>query len=476
MVAPGQQGIVGKQAALAVAAVLVLAATACGGSGTDKAGGRKSSTEPLVLSLAVHDPGWGAAEFAEAVEERSDGSIEIHAETPPWMDAIDWESRTVEHVRTGRIELAVVGARVWDTLGVEGFQALQAPFLVDSLALEQRVLEGSLAAPMLESVEQADVVGVALLPGPMRRPFGHSRPLVSLDDYTGRTIGVVSGEVEKATFRALGARTREYESLHPSFFVGAALDPSSMVEGGYEGKSLVTNVVLWPRAETIVMNATAFGELTSAQQKTLLEAGRAAVQPRIRRIESSEQEAVRAICTRDLVALVPASPDDVEALRDAVRPVYSELERTGETRDLITEIGGLGAGARTEPLRCPAPEASVASELDGRWQATPTRAELLAAGALPREVPSALTGLEVKFAGGRWVADGLTARRQWTGTYTVNGDVIRLTIETCSHNPCTPGAAAEHGWSVYRDVLSLTRLPGRSSWPLVTAEPFRRIR
>jgi TRAP-type C4-dicarboxylate transport system substrate-binding protein len=463
--------------ALAVAAALTVAATACGGSGGDKAGGRHpEARNPLVLTLAVHDPSWGAAEFADAVEKRSGGSIVIDAETTPWMNSIDWEQRTVEEVRSGRVDLGIVGARVWDTLGVRSFQALLTPFLVDSLELERRVLEGPLAVRMLVRLEDAGVVGIALLPGPLRRPFGHANALVSVSDYKGRTIGVVPGEVERATFRALGASTRAYLSLHPSFFAGAALDPWAITEGGYEGKSLVTNVALWPRAETIVMNASAFGELASTQRRALLEAGRAAVEPRIRRIKSSEQEAVRAICSRDLVSLVTASPADVHSLRDAVRPVYAELERNGETQDLITEIRSSRAGAHTEPLYCPAPEISVASEPEGRWQATPTRAELLAAGASPREVPSGLSGLEIEFADGQWVADGLNTRRQWRGTYTVNGDVIRLTIETCSHNPCTPGAAAEHGWSVYRGVLSLAALPGRSSWPLVTANPFRQIR
>lgn len=465
----------GGHAVLAVAATLVLAATACGGSGTDKAGGRNSSTQPIVLTLAVHDHVWGSAEFADAVEERSDGSIEIRPTTTPWMDAIDWERRTVEDVRAGRIELGLVGARVWDTLGVDGFQPLLAPFLVESLALERSVLESSLAAPMLASVEQADVVGVALLPGPLRRPFGHSRRLVSLDDYTGRTIGVVSGEVEKATFRALGARTRAYESLHPSFFVGAALDPASLVEAGYEGESLSANVVFWPRAETIVMNRQAFDALTPAQRRILLEAGRAAVGPRVHRIETSEDEAIRAICTRTLSRLATVPPDEVNALRKAVRPVYAELERDAETRHRIAEIENLRPGFRGEPLRCPARKTGGASELEGGWRATESRADLLTAGASPREVPNGLSGLEIELRNGRWTARALDTLRVWTGTYTVSGDVIGLTIKTCSHNPCTPGAATEHAWSVYRDTLSLTPLPGRSSWPLLTAKPFREV-
>jgi hypothetical protein len=297
-----------------------------------------------------------------------------------------------------------------------------------------------------------------------------------LADYRAATIGVRPGQIEEATFRALGASTRVYGSLHPSFFAGAALDPLAIVDSEYQGETLAANVVLWPRAETVVMNRRAFGALTPAQRVILRAAGRAAIGPHLARVERSDEDAVRAICTRNLVSLVTASPADVAALREAVRPLYAELERDPETRELIAEIRELDDGAGSEPLRCSAPGAGVASELEGRWRATAGREALLAAGASPREVRRGRNTLTIEFENGRWVARGLETGRVWTGTYTVAGDVIRLTIETCSHNPCRPGAAAEHRWSVYRDTLSLARLPGRSVWGQLTAEPFKRVR
>ncbi len=456
--------------ALAVTAILGVAATACDGATRDKAGDRTSNGNPRVLRIAVHDPGWSATEFAAAVAERSSGSLEIRPETTPRMDTVDWERRTVADVRAGRVDLAVVGARVWDTFGVTSFQALLAPFLVTDLELERRALESSYAVPLLSAVEQGGVVGIALLPGPLRRPFGHSQPLVRPEDYTGRTVGVAPGEVEEATFRALGARPRAYESLHPSFFAGAALDAGSIVEGGYEGETLAANVVLWPRPETIVMNRQAFEALTRSQRTVLLEAGRAAVGPRTRDLARSEGEAVRAICTRSLPALVTVPPRELARLGRAVRPVYAHLERRPAARRMLAEIRTLRTRVRAEPLRCPAAKTTVASELEARWRATPNRAAFRAGG-----VPPELGGLELELENGQWYAHGLSGRREWTGTYAVSGDVVRFVIETCSHNPCTPGAATEYRWSVYRDTLSLEPLPGRSSWPLLSAEPFSRI-
>ena len=234
------------------------------------------------------------------------------------------------------------------------------------------------------------------------------------------------------------------------------------------------------------MHREAFDRLTAAQQAVLLAAGREAVGRRITDIDRSEQAALRSICEHKLVSLVTASPEQLAALHAAVQPVYAQLERNAPTRRLIAEIREMrdeAAAGEDESLRCPGAETAVASELEGRWQATPSRAALLAAGAVPREVAPPLSGLEMELAGGKWIERGLHTKRVWTGTYSVSGDTVKLTLATCSLNPCAPGATTELGWSTYRDTLTLTQLPGRQSWwqlPnrrswwLLTAVPFRR--
>src|SRR5207244_6643586 len=126
-----------------------------------------------------------------------------------------YESKTIDAVRRGQADLGAVGARVWDAFGVKSFRALVAPFLVDSLALEQRVLAGPLAARMLAGLDRAGVVGLAVLPGPLRRPLGLSRRLVGPADYRRATIAIRLGGVARATFRALGATLQGSNIGHP---------------------------------------------------------------------------------------------------------------------------------------------------------------------------------------------------------------------------------------------------------------------
>jgi hypothetical protein len=55
--------------------------------------------------------------------------------------------------RQGRkADLGAVGGRAWDAVGVTSLDALQAPFLIDSYALEQDVLESAIPARMLQAL------------------------------------------------------------------------------------------------------------------------------------------------------------------------------------------------------------------------------------------------------------------------------------------------------------------------------------
>ena len=177
--------------AASAAAVLVFVATACLGGGGDKAGGDQQA-QPLVLTLESEDDLslTGAPEFAAAVDRLSEGLMRIEHVPAGRGTEIEWEKGVVEDIRGGKAQLGIVDARVWDTLGVTSFRAMLAPFLVDSLELERRVLESPLATRMLEGVEQAGLVGIALLPGPLRSPFGISHLLLGPTDFRGATIGI----------------------------------------------------------------------------------------------------------------------------------------------------------------------------------------------------------------------------------------------------------------------------------------------
>ena len=174
---------------------VVASASACAAAATRRAARR--SADPRVLTLAAYaqpEPD----DFVAAVQRLSGGSLRIKA-TTLWRDGQpDYEEATVADVRRGDVDLAIVAARAFDLVGTTSFHAVLAPFLVDSLELEGRVLESPLAERMLAGVEEAGVVGLGVLPGALRRPVGFRRATLTADDFDGAVVGVRPSEIVDA--------------------------------------------------------------------------------------------------------------------------------------------------------------------------------------------------------------------------------------------------------------------------------------
>ena len=60
-----------------------------------------------------------------------------------------------------------------------------------------------------------------------------------------------------------------------------------------------------------------------------------------------------------------------------------------------------------------------------------------------------------------------------TGTYSVAGDVLRLIFAT-GIGGVEPGKVYELRWSIYRDSLTFSAVPGRQPLLAMAIKPFRR--
>jgi hypothetical protein len=294
-------------------------------------------------------------------------------------------------------------------------------------------------------------------------------------DYVGVRMGVKPGRVEEETLHALGATTRKYLTLSGASREGAVPDLSTIASLGWRGRTLAANVVFWPRPETVVMNRGAYAALSAAQRSVLRRAGRVAFGPRLREVDHNETRALGTICDRGLARLVTASPEQLSALRAAVRPVYRQLERNRQTRRFLAEIAELaGTGGAVQPLRCGARASTIGPALEGVWSSTVSRRELLAQGASAAEAATYEGPATLQLKAGRWAFHG--DHTTVTGRYRIAGDTVRMTMVTCTVNPCSPGAVTEYTWSVYRNNLTLARDPAGTFWPRLVAAPSTRIR
>jgi TRAP-type transport system periplasmic protein len=458
------------RAFLGVVGIATLAAVAvagCSGAGpTTKAGGQ------AVVALRMAD-GYSRLEyqpavkyFVDEVRRRSDGVLRVDVRHSWGGYLPDFESRTVAAVASGEVDLAWVGTRSFDTMGVHSFEALTAPLLVDSYPLQAAVLRSELPRRMLPALNGLGISPLALLAGGLRRPIAVDRPLLRPDDWRGMTFSAFRSESQAATVRALGA-------LHTDVFANdLAAGLAAGTIGGFEKNLLAysmnggmervaphvaANVTLWPETVVLVVNPRRLGRLTARQAGWLRGAASDAA-ARSAAMADVDQGLVAASCGKGARFAV-ASTADLAALRAAVESVYSRLEQDPSTRAHIARIRELKQATAApadlaippgcedtapKPVTTPSGPSAPASPLIGTWRTGDIRPERVSAvyeraGGSPAEATAFVDGLgtgspehrvrfEIRITATSWnlyeQTDNGSMALGWTGTYSLDGSTV----------------------------------------------------
>ena len=423
----------------ATAAVTVVGCSFRGDSAADKAGG---SREPLVLRLANTNGQLDftptVVAFVDRVEELSGGDLRIEP-VNDWGDSASGaEQRVVKGVAAGEVDLGWVGTRVFDTLDVKSFQALTAPMLIDSYALESAVIDRGITEEMMRGLDGLGVAGLGVLPDGLRRPTGVSGPIVSPADWQGITFGTLSSNGQAEAIRALGATpVRAYGNEREERLQNGTLrgfetsiwihqhNPALTRLAPY----MTSNVTLWPQMDVLLANPARLEALTGEQRGWLKEAARDAA-TRSAVVAATDARALTDSCIAGARFAV-ASDAELAALRRAFQPVYAGLRRQPETRDFLARIEALKESTPAEagltiPAECTgkAPRrpsmraAKPPSDLNGTYRWVLTQKDADKVGDLDTGYPhvNTITLKDGRLEGGCFGVDG--------GTYSVQGDRI----------------------------------------------------
>jgi hypothetical protein len=261
------------------------------------------------------------------------------------------------------------------------------PLLIDSLALEQRVIESPLAGSMLRALRPLGLVGLGVLPGPIRRPLGARGPLLAPADFRGRRLATQASTVAEATLRALGAVPVPIASAGPIVGLdGVEQQIDSIYPDHYDlqARYLTGNIALWPRPLVLFMSRTRLERLAPADREILMEAARRSVAPMVAAQRRSDARAAAGLCRRGLV-VTRATSQDLAALDSAVSRVYGTADPVtrANVRTIEAIKARLGVPADTVPA-CPGVKPRVSAVIpDGEYTVTITARDARRAG-LPR--------------------------------------------------------------------------------------------
>jgi TRAP-type C4-dicarboxylate transport system substrate-binding protein len=327
-----------------LAAGMAAGLTACGaGAPRNKAGGLLPA-----VTLTLGTPEYPAnspplfqdiTHFARQVRQLSGAQMGIRILWHVAQEATDSEQVTVSLVGDGKVDLGCVGARAWDTLGIRSFQALQAPFLIDSYPLLDAVLASPMPGRMLAGLHQAGFTGLGLYPDQLRHLIGFRKPLASLRDLRGASIRVPSSRASDALFRALGAVPVHLNGSAFSMAVTNGtvdgVDASAGFTATFGGRFLTGNITLYTRANTLFASAGRFARLTPSQQQVLRSAARRTLPFAL--ATPPEPGGVALFCSSG-GKVVTASDAAVGAIERAAQPVYAYLEQDPQTKVFIRQI------------------------------------------------------------------------------------------------------------------------------------------
>ena len=361
-----------RRALLAALSLVSIVAAGCtGGPGGDKAGG----SGPVVLKMAntgsdlPFTPALGY--FVNRVNELSGGGLRIDVVYRWGNFAADAEQQAVRAVQSGKVDLTSVGTQVFDTLGVDSFQALDAPMLIDSYALQNAVVKSDIPSQMLTSLDPIGVRGLAVIAAGLPRLIAVHKPLLGPADWRGIRFQAYRSSAHTEAIRALGAQpTDTLGGLRAGLESGSiqgftkSLTAYQINQTEDVAPYVTANVNLWPGMAVLLANPGRLSRLTDEQQGWLFQA---AADARARSTGTIEDEdrIVANVCKVG-ARFADASAAQLAGLRRAFAPVYASLEQAPQTRAFIASIQALKASTP------PGPPLAIPPGCTGPVQGRPT--------------------------------------------------------------------------------------------------------
>ncbi len=350
------------RAALLVAGfVTTLGFAACGSDSSTSTGSSGGADAKVTLKLAYvttqqHPYGIAVDAFIKDVATASGGRITVTG-LPSYPQS---EIQLLSDVRGGTVDMATISTAVWDSQGINAFQALQAPFLINNYALEGSIINGEIGTKMAAEASTAakDITVLAIHEGGLRKPLGAKKQLTTPADFAGLKIRAPQSKVLAAGLQALGAEPDPlplpdvFQALQNGTVDGMEANLGLIAANKYYevAKYVTGNVNFWPFPTALTINKAALDTLPPEDQKIITDAA-AKVPAQSLGIVSATSDLPQKLVDCG-IQFVTASPADKAALEAAGATAIAKLSKDPLTAGFITEIQAVKKAA---PVGAPPP-------------------------------------------------------------------------------------------------------------------------
>ncbi|MFW6368358.1 MAG: TRAP transporter substrate-binding protein [Spirochaetota bacterium] len=298
--------------------------------------------EQINLRLAeTHDEDYpttqGNYRFAELVEERTDGRIQIEVFPSAQLGE---ESDVIEQVQFGGIDITRVSISPLAAF-VPELDAFQMPFLYESTEHMFDVLLGEIGEEMFEKLEPEGFIGLSWYDAGSRN-FYTTDPVESVEDFDGLQIRVQESPLMMDLVSLLGAEPTPmpfgevYSGLQTGVIDGAENNWSSyLTTSHYEVAEYFLENAHTMVPEITVMSADVFNELSEEDQEIIKEAAWDSIDYQREVWEETEAEAEEEIREAGNTITTP-SDEMMEEMRERMQPLYEE--QSEEVQEMIERV------------------------------------------------------------------------------------------------------------------------------------------
>ncbi|WGS22476.1 MULTISPECIES: TRAP transporter substrate-binding protein [unclassified Bradyrhizobium] len=301
--------------------------------------GPASAQSPIIIKfshvVASDTPkGKAADKFKELAEKYTNGKVkvEVYPNSTLYKD-----KEELEALQLGAVQMLAPSNSKFGPIGIKEFEVFDLPYILPDLKALRKVTDGPLGAKLLKKLDSKGMTGLAYWDNGFKQ-MSANKKLVAPTDYKGLKFRIQSSKVLEAQFRSLGAIPQVmafsdvYQALQTGVVDGQENTWSNIytqkmhevqkyatvTNHGYIGYVVIVNKKFWDglpadirdELSKAMKEATEFGNSQSAKEN---------------------DDALEAIKKAGKTEIISLTPEQNEAMRKAMLPVYKEVaSRVGQ--------------------------------------------------------------------------------------------------------------------------------------------------
>ena len=303
--------------------------------------------------------------FMKEVETQSKGSITFKTienwTEPDGVEKLTDEFAMTKAVAAGDIDIAFTSTRSFPTLGIDGFRAIEAPFLIQNYAGAFDIAKGKVGADAMAAFDGTGLTALSVYVGNLKYPLTAGHPLLEPSDWAGKRIQYYGSETDGVAARTISALGAEpvseglhiIDDLNAGSYDGGFDSLYDIAAGGAtaRGPYPTSNVAFWPSILFYVMNSDRFNSLSDAQREVIRTAASHATEANS--TPYPDLDVAGSVCQAG-ARFGTATAEQLSALRSAAQPVYDWLASDPAEAPILAALQKIAADhPQPDPIDVP---------------------------------------------------------------------------------------------------------------------------